>query len=135
MLIWARMCTARVHSDRGPPPPPEKLHLLFNHAEKRNKFFGKNPVRESGIPQFNDKKERVLTIDEQHRLLNACTNHLRDILQIALNTGMRRGEILGLRWEWIDFDENIINLPQTHTKTNRARKVPVNEPSNLDGVL
>lgn len=103
------------------------IRNLFNHAEKRNKFFGKNPVRESGIPQFNDKKERVLTIDEQHRLLNACTNHLRDILQIALNTGMRRGEILGLRWEWIDFDENIINLPQTHTKTNRARKVPVND--------
>lgn len=103
------------------------IRNLFNHAEKRNKFFGKNPVRESGIPHFNDKKERFLTPDEQQRLLDVCSNHMKDILQIALNTGMRRGEILGLMWEWIDFDENIIHLPQTHTKTNRARKVPIND--------
>jgi len=103
------------------------LRNLFNHAYKRDKFFGKNPVAESGLPTFNDKKERVLTKDEETRLLNACPDHLKDVMLIALNTGMRRGEILGLTWDWIDFEECIITLPQTHTKTNISRKVPVND--------
>jgi len=103
------------------------LRNLFNHAYKRDKFFGKNPVSESGLPTFNDKKERVLTRDEETRLLNACPDHLKDVIRIALNTGMRRGEILGLTWDWIDFEECIITLPQTHTKTNISRKVPINE--------
>jgi integrase len=103
------------------------IRNMFNHAEKRNNFFGKNPVRESGIPQINDKKERVLTHIEQRSLLDASPKHLKDVIQIALNTGMRRGEILGLQWKWIDFDENLIHLPHTHTKTQTSRKIPVNE--------
>ena len=102
------------------------LRNLFNHAYKRDKFFGKNPVAESRLPTFNDKKERVLTKDEETSLLKACPDHLKNVIQIALNTGMRRGEILGLQWDWIDLDENIIILPQTHTKTNESRKVPIN---------
>ncbi len=103
------------------------LRNLFNHAYKRDKFFGKNPVSESGLPTFNDKKERVLTRDEETSLLKACPDHLKDVIRIALNSGMRRGEILGLTWDWIDFEECIITLPQTHTKTNISRKVPINE--------
>ncbi len=103
------------------------IRNLFNHAYKRDKFFGKNPVTESGLPTFNDKKERVLTREEEVRLLDVCVDHLKDVIRIALNTGMRRGEILGLRWDWIDLDEFIINLPQTHTKTNKSRKVPIND--------
>jgi len=103
------------------------IRNLFNHAYKRNKFFGKNPVSESGIPYVNDIKERILTPDEERKLLEVSPKHLRDTIQIALNTGMRRGEILGLQWDWIDFDENYIYLPQTHTKTQKSRKIPMNE--------
>ncbi len=103
------------------------IRNLFYHAASRNKFFGKNPVAQSGIPSVNDKKERVLTIDEEKRLLDASPKYLKDAILLALNTGMRRGEILGLRWDWIDFDENLINLPQTNTKNQQSRKVPVNQ--------
>ncbi len=103
------------------------IRNLFYHAESRNKFFGKNPVRQSGIPTVNDKKERVLTTEEERRLLDACPKYLKDAIQLALNTGMRRGEILGLRWDWIDFNENLITLPQTNTKNQEMRKVPVNQ--------
>ena len=103
------------------------LRNLFNHAYKRDKFFGKNPVAESGLPTFNDRKERVLTRTEEQKLLTACVDHLKDVILIALNTGMRRGEILGLRWGWIDLDENIITLPHTHTKTNTSRQIPIND--------
>jgi integrase len=103
------------------------IRNLFNHAAKRNKFFGKNPVSESGIQYTNDKKERVLTIEEEKRLLEVSPIHLKHVIQIALNTGMRRGEILGLQWDWIDFEENYIYLPQTHTKSQKSRKIPINE--------
>ena len=103
------------------------IRNLFYLAESRNKFFGKNPVRQSGIPTVNDKKERVLTTEEERRLLDACPKYLKDAIQLALNTGMRRGEILGLRWDWIDFNENLITLPQTNTKNQEMRKVPVNQ--------
>ncbi|NIP31608.1 MAG: tyrosine-type recombinase/integrase, partial [Candidatus Dadabacteria bacterium] len=99
---------------------------FFYHAESRNKFFGKNPVKQSGIPQVNDKKERVLTVVEEKRLMDSCPDYLKHAILIALNTGMRRGEILRLKWEWIDFDENLIVLPQTNTKNKESRKIPIN---------
>ena len=48
------------------------------------------------------------------------------VLVIALNTGMRLGKILGLRWEWLELKDNFIYLPQTHTKSKEARRIPIN---------
>lgn len=76
---------------------------------------------------MNDKKERVLSVEEERRLLDSSPLYLRHAIQIALNTGMRRGEILGLKWNWIDFDENLIVLPQTNTKNKEIRKIPINQ--------
>lgn len=103
------------------------IRNLFYHAAKRNKFFGKNPVAESGMIYVNDQKERVLSTFEEQRLLEVCPRDLKDAIRIALNTAMRRGEIIGLRWDWLDFDENLINIPKTHTKTQESKKVPMNQ--------
>jgi len=105
----------------------EGVKLNTNQARKWKKFFGTNPVSESGIPKVNDIKERILTIEEEKRLLDASPEYLQDIINVALNTAMREGEILGLKWEWIDFTENLIQLPQTNTKNKKIRKVPINE--------
>lgn len=40
---------------------------------------------------------------------------------------MRQGEILGLKWEWINLNENLIFLPQTNTKSKKINKVPINQ--------
>jgi len=99
---------------------------VFNQAKKWNNFFSQNPVSVSGKPQVQDQKERVLTAIEGRRLLEALLGEYRPIILIALNTGMRLGEILGLQWEWIDLKENLIDLPQTHTKTKTSRRIPIN---------
>jgi integrase len=39
---------------------------------------------------------------------------------------MRQGEILGLRWDWIDFEKNFISIPQSNTKSKKERKIPIN---------
>jgi len=73
------------------------IRHLFNYAYNRKKFFGRNPVSESGLPQINDKIERILTRVEQEQLLNNSTPELSAIIRLALNTGMRRDEFLFLK--------------------------------------
>ncbi|NIP39236.1 MAG: site-specific integrase [Candidatus Dadabacteria bacterium] len=100
---------------------------LFSYAYKNKKFFGINPVSEAGKLEDNTVMERILKPGEETKLLACCEGYLKDIVQIALNTGMRQGEIFRLRWDWIDFNNNFIALPQTHTKSKKERKIPLNQ--------
>ena len=102
------------------------IRHLFNYAYKRKKFFGRNPVSESGLPQFNDNTERILSVMEETELLKHCSSKLACIIKFALNTCMRRDEILFLKWDWVDLKDGFINIPHTHSKSNRSRKVPIN---------
>ena len=72
---------------------------------------------------------RFLTEDEIARLLAACPRsknpHLPAMVTVALNTGMRLGEIIGLAWERIAFSRGVILLERT--KSGRRREVPMNE--------
>ena len=71
---------------------------------------------------------RFLTEEEAVRLLEACQRSqnpfLHAIVTVLLHTGMRRGEILGLTWERIDFSRGIMRLEET--KSGRRREVPMN---------
>ena len=98
---------------------------LFNLARKWHRFFGDNPISQSGLLEVHNLVERILTPEEEKRLLNASPKYLQDIILVALNTGMRQAEILGLRWEWIDLDNNLITLPQTNTKAKKTRRIPI----------
>jgi integrase len=71
----------------------------------------------------NNERIRYLTEDEIERLLAECPKHLSRIVECALNTGMRRGEMLSLKWSQIR--DGFIYLQKT--KTNRARQIPINE--------
>ncbi|NIP31546.1 MAG: tyrosine-type recombinase/integrase [Candidatus Dadabacteria bacterium] len=102
------------------------LKHLFNLAKKWKKFFGDNPVSLAGMLQENNQIERILSLEEEKRLIESSSNHLRPIIITALNTGMRRGEILGLRWNDVDLDNNLITITQTNSKSKRQRKVPIN---------
>lgn len=74
-------------------------------------------------------RERYLTNEEETRLFAVLVGrraHIRPIVVVALQTGMRQGEILGLRWEHVDFDQKTIYVG--HTKTGRLRRIPMSEP-------
>jgi integrase len=71
----------------------------------------------------NNQRLRFLTENEIHNLLDACTSHLRPIVEVALLTGMRRGELLSLKWEQIR--NGFIYL--TETKSGKARQIPIND--------
>jgi len=59
------------------------------------------------------------------KLLSNCNKRLRPVVVLALNTGMRRGEILPLKWRDFDVKRNIITL--LNTKNGEKREVHVNE--------
>jgi integrase len=77
----------------------------------------------------NNRRLRFLTEAEIESLLKACTDlktnapHLRPLVETALHTGMRRGELFGLQWEQIR--NGFIYL--TETKSGKDRQIPIND--------
>jgi len=103
------------------------LRAIINKAILWEKFKGTNPIRKGKVNFFkeNNTRTRYLEKEEIVKLLQHCRGRLKPIVVVALNTGMRRGEILNLKWKDIDFRRGIIYLYQT--KNNEKREIPMNE--------
>jgi len=99
------------------------LGFMFSLATKW-KYTDKNPVKEVKSLQERKIEIRILNKREAEKLIESTTNHLRSIIIIALNTGMRRGEILNLCWSDIDFVNLYIFVKES--KSGYTRKVPMN---------
>jgi len=69
--------------------------------------------------------------DEEQRILAACDKMyvnqeaLKTIIQVALETAMRAGELLKLEWHEVDFNKRRIEIPKEKCKTKRYREVPM----------
>jgi len=105
------------------------LRHMFTMAMKWGKAE-KNPVREVKFLKEPQGKDRILTYEEEKRLLNYVrsktkSKHLEAIIITALNTGMRKGEILKLKWENVDFKTGYITVVET--KNGEIRKIPMNK--------
>jgi len=87
-------------------------------------------VPEIVLPKRSEGRLRYLELDEIARLLEQCkvsrNPHLWTIVVIALNTGMRQGEILGLEWERVDLASARITVYKT--KSSKPKGVPINRP-------
>lgn len=99
------------------------LKHMFNLAKKW-KIAYENPVNDVKFFQERKIEMHILTEDEADRLIDASPDYLKPIIIVALNTGMRRGEILKLRWNDIDFNKHYLFIKET--KSGIPRKVPMN---------
>ncbi|MBI3585424.1 MAG: site-specific integrase [Nitrospinae bacterium] len=82
-------------------------------------------VRNVKLLPENNRRLRYLSIEECQTLINACSPHLKPIVITALNTGMRKGEILSLeREKHIDLRHGFILLDVT--KNGERREIPIN---------
>jgi integrase len=85
-------------------------------------------VPEVVLPRAPKGRLRFLDQDEIGRLLDACrqsrNRYLFAVVVLALHTGMRKGEVLGLEWERVDLSSARIRLVQT--KSGEPRGVPIN---------
>lgn len=66
----------------------------------------------------------MLTDEEFNSLYISCSSNLKSAVGIAINTGMRRGEILNLKWEEVDLTEKYIMV--LNSKNSESRMIPIN---------
>jgi integrase len=116
------------------------MHALYNHA-MRWEFFDRNPIT---LVRQSAKRTRVpdvLTVDEIGKLLEELGDPWRTAVYVAVTTGRRVSELLGLKWADVDFTGAEVNLSRGivrqhvgEMKTEASRK-PVPLDVGLAGVL
>lgn len=101
------------------------IRHAYNVAMREWEWCRDNPMRRVSLERVRNARDRWLTLDEEARLLgHATTPWLRDILVFALNTGMRRGEILGLEWRAVDLIRQVLVVMKS--KNGEKRTLPLN---------
>lgn len=119
------------------------LRALFNWAVRVG-YIDQSPFKRGSEPTVrlsaeHSRRRRLDTdANEESRLLEVCGPHLRAIVEAALETGMRRGEILSLQWSQVEgmkVDRKRVTwapraelvLPWAKTKTRRDRRIPISK--------
>ncbi|NSW83570.1 MAG: site-specific integrase [Syntrophothermus sp.] len=110
------------------------IHCALNQA-KENGLVVRNVSEATKLPALKKREIRALTLEEQQRFLEVLEqDRLGVAFKVLLGTGMRRGELLGLKWQDVDLEEATIRVRQQLTpvkgkaiyqepKTEKARRV------------
>jgi integrase len=96
----------------------QKAYTLINDSLSKAERWGliqKNPAALVDRPKMTRKEVMVWSMDEVKRFLKHSDNESRYHIafELALASGMRQGEILGLRWQDVDFENNCVRITQT----------------------
>jgi len=102
------------------------LKKMFNCAIDWGYLSSENPVCKIRLKkEGNSYRKRVLSEDEENRLLEASPDYLRPIIVAAIHSGMRRGELLGLKWDDIDPQAQTIKVRSEISKSGKERRIPM----------
>ncbi len=122
------------------------LSVVFEQCRKEWGLAVSNPVRQIRTPKPGKPRQRRLEAGEEEALLRACmesgAHYLQTFVILAIETGMRFGELAGVAWENLNFEKRTIYLPDT--KNDSPRTVPLSirslnairtQPRSIDGRL
>src|SRR5258708_28250772 len=106
----------------------QTIRAIFNHALRTELWSGQNPA--AGIEPFHEEsRSRFLQPDEFPKFLKALSNEkntdLRDVVLLAIFTGARRANLLAMRWEELDLQRRIWNIPLTKTNNSSPHTPPL----------
>jgi integrase len=124
--------------DSGEPRGPatvnrylSALSAVLTEAQKEWHWINSNPVLSVSKKKEPEGRKRYLSDEERERLVAACeqsgTSELPLIVWLAITTGARQGEIMGLRWPQVNLREQTVQF--VHTKNGEARAVGLVEPA------
>lgn len=102
------------------------LKTIFNIGIKNNKIK-QTPMKSVQMLQENNYKIRYLTQEEEKRLFEQLPEYLKPIVITALQTGLRKSNILNLKWEQIDFDFGFIEIEKQNNKGHKIIKIPISQ--------
>lgn len=106
----------------------ELLSKIFTLARRYKVTDQPNPCSDVQHLAEPSKRVRYLLDEEEPRLLAQLEGqraHLRPLVVVALGTGMRLGDQLTLRWSQVDFQHNLVHVP--NAKTGQEYDVPMNQ--------
>ncbi len=106
-----------------------QLSKIFSLAVD-NDYCQLNPCRKVRRYRVDNRRERVLTSKEETEFLPVLAGvdaPLRAVALLALNTGIRRGEMMELCWADVDFEGRMLHIPRAITKNGRGRSLPLND--------
>lgn len=103
-------------------------HAREHHYELGDKFTAVEVP-----PAWSAPRDRRLDGDEEQRLIAACDGMYKDpegwrlMIGMALETAMRAGELLGMRWDEVKLKERFVVIPKEREKTRKGRQVPLSK--------
>ena len=97
------------------------ISVILESAVKQD-IIPSNPCRKVTLPPIDSKEKGIYTLDEAARFLELLENEdwqYRMFFTLAVYTGLRRGELLGLEWKDIDFDGSTVSISRNSLYTGR----------------
>ena len=105
------------------------LKAAFSKAVDWN-YLEINPFKKVKLPKIPKHNPLFITIDEFQKIISETKeDYLKNIFYTAFYTGMRLGEILNMKWSWINLNEKYITVKCTEeflTKSKKERIIPIN---------
>ena len=98
-------------------------HLLYWAMDEG--FLIANPLARIRLPKQRRKPRPILSLAEEAKLLDAAAPHLRHLIIAALDSGMRRGELLSQRAEHVDFNRRVLLVTHSKTVGGESREIPL----------
>ena len=107
------------------------MSAAINHANREWDWSLDNPFTGRRLKE-PEGRVRWLSREEADRLIKIAgqiqrSPHLADFIRLALMTGCRSQELLGMEWARVDFEQGLMLLEAEHSKTKKRRSVPLND--------
>ena len=100
-------------------------HVLYWAVDEQ--LLAANPLTRMKMARERRTRRQVLSVAEEAFLLGVAKDHLRAMILIALDTGMRRGEITSQKWEDVDFSQKVLFVTRSKTPEGESREIPLTE--------
>jgi integrase len=100
-------------------------HILYWAVDEQ--LIAANPLARLKMARERRTRRQVLSVSEEQLLLGAAKDHIYLMTVCALDTGMRRGEITGQRWEDIDFSRKLLFVTRSKTPEGESREIPLSD--------
>jgi len=108
------------------------LNSIFEYAQ-RLEIIERNPVSLISLPKKKKSKHKFLSREELNQILDYSEGlWIHDYILVAVSTGMRRGEMIGLEWENVDLKNKKISVVQALKRTSQG--IELSEPKTKSSV-
>lgn len=116
-------------------------HILYWAVD--NGILPANPLARLRLEKPRRKKRPVMSVEDELKVIKVSAPHLQRIIICAIDSGMRRGEILSQVWSDIDFSRRVISVTHSKTADGEHREIPLtsrlfemlSKEQNRDGLI